>query len=201
MAAIKFLNLFALSSLALLACSFGATPVAALSVEGIHARDVSAHGHDAIARRKRTETTTVDGKRCKVRSTSAPAATPSSSKKTTQATTTPAASKAASTKAASTKAATSSSKKATSSSKSSSAVASKSTGSATSSSKKVGLAWANGDSPNLSNFVTSHTNLYVSYAFVDIKLANFIQKHLYMEPGVPPQLQIAWPHSHAHVVG
>lgn len=159
MAAIKFLNLFALSSLALLACSFGATPVNALSVEGIHARDVSAHGHAAIAKRnaKRDSTSTVNGKRCKVRSSSAaPAPTSASSSKKAAAPST-------SSKPASTKAAASTSKSSAKASSTSSSAKSVSTAS-TSTGKKVGLAWANGDSNTLSNFVSSHTQYLYTWS-------------------------------------
>jgi hypothetical protein len=74
MAAIKLLNLLAISSLAIFACSFRATPVNALS-SGSH--NVARHafrGHDSIAKRKRGGSS----KRCKPRptTTSAPAKTP-----------------------------------------------------------------------------------------------------------------------------
>ncbi|KAF9076373.1 glycosyl hydrolase catalytic core-domain-containing protein [Rhodocollybia butyracea] len=59
----KLLNLLAVTSLAIMACSFGAEPVNALS-NGRHARDIL-RGHDGIAKRKRS----VNGKRCKSRPT------------------------------------------------------------------------------------------------------------------------------------
>jgi hypothetical protein len=73
MAATKLLNLLALSSLAILACSFGQTQVNALS-SGSHV--VARHafrGHNSVAKRKRGSS-----KRCKSRPTSSapPAQTP-----------------------------------------------------------------------------------------------------------------------------
>jgi hypothetical protein len=70
MAVTKLLNLIALSSIAILACSYGATPVNALTVDH-HARSAG-HAHLAIAMKKR-------GKRCRPRPTSSvvkPPATP-----------------------------------------------------------------------------------------------------------------------------
>jgi len=57
----KLLNLIALSSLAILACSFGATPVNALSVDSsVHARSLG--HHNLVAKKKRAES-----RRCKPR--------------------------------------------------------------------------------------------------------------------------------------
>lgn len=66
MAALKLLNLLALSSIAILAVSFGSTPVAALSVSQNHVARRSGPGHEAIAKKKRD---TKASKRCKPRST------------------------------------------------------------------------------------------------------------------------------------
>lgn len=76
MAPTKFLNLLAISSLAILACSFGSAPVNALSVEGDHFAARHARGHNAIAKRNMRKRET---KRCKARTSSseAPAATSS----------------------------------------------------------------------------------------------------------------------------
>jgi hypothetical protein len=61
----KLLNLLALSSIAIMACSFGATPTTALSVDTHNVVRHLPRSHDAIARRKRAS-----GKRCKQRPSS-----------------------------------------------------------------------------------------------------------------------------------
>jgi len=71
----KLLNLVALSSLAILACSFSAAPVSALHIadSSLHAR--SFNHHNIMAKKKRAET-----RRCKQRGESSSAApTPSAS--------------------------------------------------------------------------------------------------------------------------
>ena len=69
MAFTKLVNLFALSSLAVLLCSTGVQPVTALSVD----REVSfarrTHGHDSLAKRRRAVGRRSSG-RCKARSPS-----------------------------------------------------------------------------------------------------------------------------------
>ena len=81
MAPLNFLNLLAISSLAVLACSFGATPVSALVTDRHYIRDTPALGHGAIAKRKRA--TSDNSKRCKQRPSSAePSHTPKPSSKT-----------------------------------------------------------------------------------------------------------------------
>ncbi|KAF9469066.1 glycosyl hydrolase catalytic core-domain-containing protein [Collybia nuda] len=66
MAPTKLLNLIAYSSLAILACSFGATPVNAVSVDTSHFVRHAGRGHAAVAKKKRG----ASGKRCKPRPTS-----------------------------------------------------------------------------------------------------------------------------------
>lgn len=74
MALAKLLNLFAVSTLAVLVCNLGVSPVNALSADGHRMHKVRhAHGHDVAMKRKRG-----DGQRCKQRS-AAPAPTSSSS--------------------------------------------------------------------------------------------------------------------------
>jgi len=77
MAATKLINLLAISSLAILACSFGASPVSALSVDtGSHVvRRAPVGHHAALAKKKRGN----NSKRCKPRpTTSSIAVTPTS---------------------------------------------------------------------------------------------------------------------------
>jgi hypothetical protein len=123
----RLVSLFTLSSLAVLICSHQATPVAALSVEGVAGRGLHHRGHDALAKRKRS--TNKKNKRCKPK----PAGSSS-----------PAAS---STPAPTSSAKESSSKAAPSSSASSSNSNSNSGGGNTlvGGSSKAGLGWANGE--------------------------------------------------------
>ncbi|GLB33625.1 putative expressed protein [Lyophyllum shimeji] len=66
MAVTKLLNLLALSSLAIIASSFGATPVNALTVDTHHLAHAPVHGHAALAKKRRA----AGGKRCKPRPSS-----------------------------------------------------------------------------------------------------------------------------------
>lgn len=66
MAAAKLLNLIAVSTLAILAASFGATPVTAVSVDTVHIG--RSHAHAALAKKRRGN----NSKRCKPRPTSTP---------------------------------------------------------------------------------------------------------------------------------
>jgi hypothetical protein len=126
--AAKIFNLVALSSLAILACSFFASPANALSLDTSpnYARHLG--HHQVIAKKKRADT-----KRCKPRpasssvSPSAGKQIPTSSPPTAPKTTT-------TNKPASTPPATPPS---------------------TGGKGKVGLAWANGDDASLKNFVTN----------------------------------------------
>ncbi|KAF5393824.1 hypothetical protein D9757_000190 [Collybiopsis confluens] len=61
----KLLNLLALSSLAIMACSFGAQPVNALSATSPHSARDALRGHDSLAKRKRAAND--KAKRCKAR--------------------------------------------------------------------------------------------------------------------------------------
>ena len=145
MAFSKILNLFAISSLAILVCSFNAAPVNALSVE----RDLGfmgkrAHGHDSVAKRKRTTSKRGSG-RCK------PKATTSSSPAASTKTSSPAGDN-------SQKAAPTSSQKAKSTSAPAPAQKPKTTSTFQGSGgKKVGLAYT---SPgNINAFITKNTQL------------------------------------------
>jgi len=138
--AAKLLNLVALSSLAILACSFGAAPVNALSVGSSpnHARHFG--NHQLIAKKKRSNTA-----RCKPRpsssavSSSTPAAKPSVSSKKPQAT-----------------------PKVTPTPPPAPPSGGGNTGHA--GGGKVGLGWALGDDPSLKNFVTSKVSFIYSWS-------------------------------------
>ncbi|OCH88308.1 hypothetical protein OBBRIDRAFT_813714 [Obba rivulosa] len=142
--AVKLFNLLALTSLAIAACSFGAAPANALNTRhhDIGRRHVA---HDGIAK-KRSQT-----QRCKQRPSSSAAPAPSSTKAP---------------------APTSSAIKVVASSSaapppppSSSAAPAPSPSSAPSSGGgKVGVAWANGDSPDLANFKTDKTSLLYTWS-------------------------------------
>ena len=125
--AVKLFNLIALSSLAIIACSFAPSHVVALSIDSSpnYARHLG--HHHAIAHKKRA-----DSKRCKPRpvSSSSPPVSKPTPPKQDQPAPKPATTKPASTPAP--------------------AAPPASAGKG-----KVGLAWANGDDGSLKNFVTS----------------------------------------------
>jgi len=79
MTGIRLLNLLAASSLAIMACSFGATPVNALSSDLHHVSRHMARGHDALAMRKRSSRS--GSKRCKPRPSSLAPAEPKATPK------------------------------------------------------------------------------------------------------------------------
>jgi hypothetical protein len=142
MAGLKFLNLIALSSLAVLTASFGATPVAAGDLSPNHLGARHAHhirGHDSFA--KRSVNRRSDSVRCKARTTS------SSSAAAQDYTSSPEVAAVATT--------SSTEEEATPTSTSSSA-ASEDTASVQKSSGntwgKTGLAWPNGDYQDISLF-------------------------------------------------
>lgn len=141
MAIIKLLNILAISSLAILACSFWCTAVNALSIDSHH---VARRAHDTIAMKKRSDST----KRCKHRSSS-------SSSTTTTPTPTPYAPAAAKGAAAETTTSYSSSTT-TSPQHAASTPSSGGTG-------KIGLAWPNGNDPSLSHYKTSQTSYLYSW--------------------------------------
>jgi hypothetical protein len=159
MAVAKLLNLFALASLAILACSYGPGPVAALSR---HANAFPNHvprGHAVMAKKKRAATS----KRCKPRpsSSSIAATVVQTSAATTQAVKTSAKPSSTSSSAAAvvtTKASTSNSNAATSSSSSSSS------GSSSGGSGKVGLAWNNADESSIKNFVNGQVSAIYTWS-------------------------------------
>ncbi|TFK43346.1 glycosyl hydrolase catalytic core-domain-containing protein [Crucibulum laeve] len=153
MAVAKLLNLFAVSSLAILACSFGSTPVNALSIESNHhlARH-AARGHGVIAAKKKRASTS---KRCKPRpSSSVVVATPP---KTTSA---------ASASAPASTPKTTAPAPATTSKAASSGNSGSNTGGNTNTNPgaKVGLAWPNGDDSSLRNFKTNKVSRIYSWS-------------------------------------
>jgi len=134
MAPFKFINLLAISSLAVLACSFGATPVTALVTDTHHIRDISVHGHGAMAKRKRATSNT---QRCKNRPSSThPKATPKPSPKSDPAPTT----------------------------LSSHSKPSPTPSSSGGEHGKVGLAWANGPSMDLKPFVNKNVQYVYTWS-------------------------------------
>ncbi|TFY79635.1 hypothetical protein EWM64_g4374 [Hericium alpestre] len=132
--AAKFFNLIAISTLAILACSFNASPVNALSVER-HAARAFPHAHEVIAKKKRSTSAAPA-----LKPSSSPAPKPSSS---------PAAKPAQ----------TSSSQPAASSPASKAAPANNNGGGG-----KAGLAWPNGDSNTLKQWKTAKTNFLYTWA-------------------------------------
>jgi hypothetical protein len=138
--AAKLLNLVALSSLVILACSFGSTPANALSIESSvnHARHLG--HHQLLAKKKRSSSG-----RCTPR--------PSSSAVSS------------STLAASPTPHSSSQKPAATTSKAApSPTPTPSSGSGQAGGGKVGLGWALGDDPSLKNFVTSKVSAIYSWS-------------------------------------
>jgi len=123
----RLISLFTLSSVAVLICSLQATPVAALSVEGVSARGLHNRGHDALAKRKRS---TKKNKRCKPKP--APA---SSSSEAASSTPAPSSSKASSSPAPSS----------SSSSSSGNDNSNKGGNTLIGGSSKAGLGWPNGE--------------------------------------------------------
>lgn len=71
MAALRLLNLLAVTSLAILACSFNAVPANALSFQSSHDAHPQIRAHNAILKKKRTNS---NSKRCKPRPAPTPAA-------------------------------------------------------------------------------------------------------------------------------
>ncbi|KAI0771863.1 glycosyl hydrolase catalytic core-domain-containing protein [Trametes elegans] len=163
----KLLNLVALSSLAIMACSFGATPTTALSLG--HGQHMAARHatHNPIARKRD------QSKRCKPRPSSSSAApAPSTTSQapepasTSQAPATSQDQRPSSSSEAAPPAATSQSSGGGSSGGSTGGSSSGSTGGSSGrnpdignlgkSGHKIGAAWPNGNDPALANFVTDH---------------------------------------------
>lgn len=141
----KVLNLLALASLAIMACSFGAEPVTALSTH--HSRD-GMRGHESLAKKRRR---TVNGKRCQNRPP--PTATSSSSFSSTSSST--------SSSAAYTPPATTSSTSAPATTSSASTSSSSSGGSI--GGAKGCLAWPNGDQSYLGDYKSDKTNVIYTW--------------------------------------
>ena len=141
MAVGKLVNFFALSSLAVLVCNLGVTPVTALSAHGahMHRRDLT---HGAVAKRSRGKRD--NSKRCKTRSSTAvessTAAAAPSSTDTPAATTTQAQASTSVSVSTSTSAAPAAS---------SSSISSGSGG-------KIGIAWGGGTTSQLDGLLTSN---------------------------------------------
>ena len=150
----KLLNLVALSSLAVLAVTFGPASTNALSTG--HAHHLNRHfEHGSIAKKKR------DSKRCKARpSTSSSSVKPTSTAKALVQTTTSAAPQTpASTKAASK---TSSSKSSSSTGTSSGGAAHPASGKFGQTGSKICAAWGDGNDASISKFKTNHVVGYVA---------------------------------------
>lgn len=155
MAVGKLLNIFALSSLAVLVCNLGVTPVSALSAHGAHLQKRE-HAHGAIAKRSRGKRDNTQ--RCKTRSSTdvqsstAAAASPSSSVWTSS-----------SVWSSDTQVATTTQIQATTSVSTSAAAATSSSSSGSSSgsgvfsgSGKIGIAWGGGSSSQLDGLLTNN---------------------------------------------
>ncbi len=159
--AAKLLNLAAVASLALLACSFGPAPVNAVSLDMSpnHARSLG--HHNLIAKKKRATTG-----RCKVRPTSSSVAVVSTSTTKPVSTTT--------------KAAVTTSTKKTSTKASATPTAPAVAISGNNGNGKAGLAWINPSSVSLKPFVTEKTGRYVP----SIYIFNFSDARSVSTPGV-----------------
>lgn len=163
--AAKLLNLLALSSLAILACSWGPTATNALSVDTPH--NIAARRHDVIAKKKRATT----ARRCKPRPVSSlsPAAKPTTTPAPAPApTTTPKAAPATSTNASNGNGTPAN------------------TGGYNGPPGKVGLAYAGPDDGTISHFITNKVTAYaLLFSFIHPMLIYILE----FTTGVPgPQL-------------
>ncbi|KAJ3525966.1 hypothetical protein NM688_g8321 [Phlebia brevispora] len=152
MAASKLFNLLTVTTLALFAASFNASPVTALSTGHQHLnRQIH---HDGIAKRAKRSST----QRCKPR--------PSTSVSVAQANKATSTAKPASSSAAPPPKATSSTKKATPTTTSQAPAKTTAAASSGSSSAngKVGIAWNGGDSSSLGNIVSSNTHYIYTWS-------------------------------------
>lgn len=151
----QFLNLLAISSLAILACSFGATPVTALTTDHHRIRDVlfPAHGHGAVTKKKRGSAH--NDKRCKPRPKSSAQPKTVSTPKTV---TTPKDSSSSKDKSKD------NTPKPSSSSSSATAVSTTYTPPASSGSGKVGIAWSIGDDKSLDSYKTDKVKYIYSWS-------------------------------------
>jgi hypothetical protein len=158
----KLLSLLAVTSLAIVACSFGVEPVNAVSTTAHQARGL--RGHDALAKRKRS----ANAKRCKVRPSSSSSADDSSSSSADDSSTWTDSSTAWTDSASSTPAPSSTWSSSSSTWSSSSSAAPSSTapasGNSGSGSGKSCLAWPNGDQPYLGDYKTSDTSLIYTWS-------------------------------------
>lgn len=162
--AAKLLNLIALSSLAILACSWGPTQTNALSVDSPH--NIAARHHNVIAKKKRGTT----ARRCKPR--------PVSSSLSPAATTTPAPAPAPTT--------TPKANPATSTTASGGSGTPSNTGGYNGPPGKVGLAYAGPDDGTINHFITPKVTAYaLLFSFIHPMLIYILE----FTTGVPgPQL-------------
>jgi len=150
MAFAKLINLFALSSLAILVCSLGATPASALST-GLQMAHHVKRDHGAIAAKKRKRQS--NSTRCRARTTTTSSSPTAAATIAAADAPPPTSAKASSSKAAAAPAATPDS---SSSSSSSNSFSNPGSG-------KVGLGWPNGDS-DLGNFITGATKFVYTWS-------------------------------------
>ncbi|KAG5637051.1 hypothetical protein H0H81_005963 [Sphagnurus paluster] len=160
MAVTKLLNLLAVSSLAILACSYGATPVSALSIDNHHLARSPAHGHAALAKKRRASS-----KRCKPRPTSSlsssagttttPPATPPAPPKTTP------------------PASSSSTKAAPAPTSSAGSGGGGGNSGSNSGSGKAGLGWPQDDDTALINFKTNQVTAYDLFSSIPVLIYNW----------------------------
>jgi hypothetical protein len=162
MAPTKLLNLLAFSSLAIFACSFGATPVNAVSIDNTHIARHAGRGHAAIAKKKRG----ASGKRCKPRPTSSLGQVTSATPKP------PVTSQAPVTSKPAPKPTSISTSKTPAPSPPSPPPSSGGNSGSNGGSGKVGIAWALGEDASLKNFKTNKVSPYVT--FLVIRKRNFI---------------------------
>lgn len=155
----KLFNLFALSSLAVLVCSFGATPVTALSTGDNHLHRV-VRSHGAIAKAKRNVKRSSTGKRCKSRPTApggAPAEAAAPAPKPAKTTTTTGHHHSTTTSSGGAPTKPSTTPKSTPPPTNNNDDNNNSGGGGGNPGAHFGLAWANGDVSWLKNFVAGHT--------------------------------------------
>lgn len=171
--AAKLLNLAAVASLAILACSFGTTPANAVSLDMSpnHARSFG--HHQLIAKKKRATTG-----RCKPRPTSSSVAVVSTTSIKPVTTT---------------KAAAPTTTKKTSTKASATPTAAAVPISGNNGNGKAGLAWINPSSVSLAPFVTEKTGRYVLSNYIHLHFSDAMSESTLGAPGSPtPLLPLVW---------
>jgi hypothetical protein len=172
MTGIRLLNLLAVSSLAIMACSFGATPVNALSSDLHHVSRHMARGHDALAMRKRSSRS--GSKRCKPRPSSLAPAEPKATPK---------------------------SDPPQKSGNKGGAPSGPPPASHGNTGGKFGLAWANGDGPDLAKYKTGKYSPSVGCLSVIYFPRLNILQYLHVEPFLSLQREIAGLQLHPDALG